>query len=96
MSDIRRRIEALEAVVPEDIILTLRNGGKFRFDGEPLDFYIAGLEAARKRKGPLYEALRKTENATGCGNLWQVLVVAAMGPIENTPPPSPAPKQVRV
>jgi hypothetical protein len=82
MSDLRRRIEALEAAVPDAIILTLADGSTLHFDGEALDFYVAGLEAVRKGRGKLFEALKSTVSATGCGNIWQVLNVCAAGPIE--------------
>jgi hypothetical protein len=96
MSDLRRRIEALEAAVPDAIILTLADGSTFHFDGEALDFYMAGLEAARKGRGKLFEALKTAVSATGCGNIWQVLTVCAVGPVKCGGRPTPPPKRMGV
>jgi hypothetical protein len=93
MNDLKRRLGAAEAAIPKAIVLKLKDGREFRHPGPVLDFYMEGLEAARKGRGPFFNALRTTVSATGCGNIWQVLLIAAAGPIDVGGRPTPPPKQ---
>ena len=82
MTDLRRRIEALETEVPEAIVLHLDNGREFRHPGPSLEFYFQGLEQIRKGRGPIAEVIDRVVDAEGCGRLWEVLKVLAHGPAE--------------
>lgn len=95
MSDLRRRIEALEASTPVEIVLTLKDGSTFHHPGPSMKFYEEGLEQIRKGKGSLLKALRATVTGTGCGLLWELLVALASGPLpvggRPTAPPTAPP-----
>ena len=96
MSDLRRRIEALESAVPQEIVLTLKNGSTFHHPGPAMDFYMEGMAQIQKGRGPLLKALLSTVSATGCAGLWEVLVVVAVGPVECGGRPTPPPKRMGV
>ena len=81
MSDLRRRIEALEASTPVAITLTLKDGSTFHHPGPSMKFYEEGFEQIRNGKGPLLKALRTTVEGTGCGLLWELLVALSVGPL---------------
>jgi len=96
MSDLRRRIEALESQVPEEIVLTLKNGSTFRHPGPVMEFYEEGLKQIRKGKGPMLNALRATVSGTGCGMLWELLAALAAGPVPCGSRPTAPPKKMGV
>jgi hypothetical protein len=81
MRNMRARIERLEAMEPEDVILTLRDGSHFHCGNSPLRFYVETLEDIRlNRSSAALTAVLQTVSAEGCGLLWQVLQAIAAGP----------------
>jgi len=70
---LRRRIEELEAKVPTEIVLTLKNGQTFSHCGPSIKFFTDGLDQIRAGKGPIRSALKDTVKAEGCGYMHQML-----------------------
>jgi hypothetical protein len=82
LSSIRRRLEALEARLPQEIVLTLDDGSTFHHPGGPLEFDREVRDQMQNGGGPLVEALLRTVSAEGCGRLWE-LTRAVYLPIRN-------------
>jgi hypothetical protein len=81
MRGIRGRIERLEAMEPEDIILKLRDGTHFHYHGPALSFCVEGMEDIwENRSTPLLKAILDTVSAEGCGLIWQMLQALALCP----------------
>jgi hypothetical protein len=77
---LRRRIEALEAVAPQEVVLTLDDGTEYRHPGPALSFFADGMDAINKGQGLLFEAICRMRSAEGCALLWQVLQAVATSP----------------
>ncbi len=82
LSSIRRRLEALEARLPQEIVLTLDDGSTFHHPGGFLEFGSDVRDQMGEGGGPLVEALLRTVSAEGCGRLWE-LMRAVYLPIRN-------------
>lgn len=74
---IRRRIETLEAHVPQAIILTLNNGGTFNYPGSILEFYTEGMKEIAMGGGPILNACGRTVSAKGCGRFYELMRAVA-------------------
>lgn len=98
---LRSRIEALEAGLPCEIILTLENGETYRHPGPALKFFTEGMEQIRYGGGPILDAAYRTVEAKGCGALWQLLAAGSrIDPIselgDGVSAPSKAPSQEQI
>jgi hypothetical protein len=76
MSEIRRRIEALEHGLPREIVLTLADGSTFHHSGPPLKFASEAVAQAESG-GPIVDACCRTVKAMGCGRLYELIAAIA-------------------
>lgn len=73
MTGLKKRIQRLEANIPEDIVLYLKDGREYRHPGPPLDFFMQGMNDLARGEGALLDALKQTIRAKGCGRLHELL-----------------------
>lgn len=67
MSDIRRRIEELEAKMPKPVVLILDDGSMFRHPGPQLKFYSEIVAQIYAGQGPLLDIVRRAIRSEGFG-----------------------------
>ena len=77
---IKTRLEALEEVTPQGIVLTLDDGTQIEHPGPVLEFYEEATEQISRKRGPLYNAALHTVSATGFGKMHELLYAMAVGP----------------
>jgi hypothetical protein len=83
MRDRRRRIEKLEALLLEEVVLILHDGSRFRYPGPHLRLYCEALEDIRQNRcTPLLEAIRKTIASEEGDLAWQVVRALDASPRE--------------
>ena len=79
LDDAKRRLVKLEAGVPSDIVLELRDGTSFHYSGSALLFFSEALREVRSGGGPITKAC--LDAVDGTTRIWQLVQLLAMGPI---------------
>jgi len=75
MRNLRQRIEKLEAAVPRDVGLFLRDGTRFHYPGGAYKFWEEGLDdMLNRRSTPLVESGSPNSQ---CGGMWPPLATGA-------------------
>lgn len=79
---IKTRLEAIERMVPDAIVLKLDDGSTFEHPGPAIAFYMEGMRQIAKKRGPIYHAALHYVSATGCGRMHELLRAMALGPVK--------------
>jgi hypothetical protein len=80
MSDLRRRIETLEATLPKPVVLILDDGSTFRHPGPALKFYCEIVAQIYAGQGPLLDIVRRAVRSEGFGRKMLELCKAILEP----------------